>query len=266
MDDQQKSRLILLACAGVFAAGGGIGWVMTQNNKAEKAANQAAIGIPGVSGTPGIPVAGTPGAAPAASSHASSHASSPTTIALATLPGSAAIATTTSAAIPKTNYPATRREEAASIARQVSGREDPMQSTFEKIPYPGTKAGSDGHKSESPVPPPPTTKELPPAPSVANGGGSSTPELPIENMPLPPDKPMVTLRLKLTAILGNKALLSVPLELRLQNNWPAVICLGPGERFEDPANGSFSIVSVDRDSVTIEEEQESSVQSLPLIK
>ncbi|MBX9688147.1 MAG: hypothetical protein K2X27_15675, partial [Candidatus Obscuribacterales bacterium] len=167
--------------------------------------------------------------------------------------------------------------------------DDPMQIAYEKpsFPSPWSKYVNDGgettddedskaedgkadggkgkNKALLPPPPPPTAaseRPVPPPPPVAD----AAPQLPIDNLPQPPDKPLVTPSLKLVAILGNKAVLSVPMQLRAKNKWPSVICLSPGERFEDPNNGSFSVVSVDQDSVTIEEEQERSVKSLPQIK
>jgi len=321
MDDQQKSRLILIAVAGTLLLGGIGWWMTTQNNAADKADKQATKSVtpagqttaanPANPATPGAapstastatpanpaaaPGAGTngltglsgmmpdgattptPGAAPTPTAAAGANqliASAPTTT------------TTTTKTTVVTKYPATKRPEAISAARQVAGREDPTVATFEKAQYPSpwSKAGAAGlgHKegdsqtasaddtTKVPPPPPKTEKEPPaPPPPPSTGGGpasASAPEIPIDNLPAPPDKPMVTPSLKLTAILGNKAILSVPMQLRTQNKWPAVICLGAGERFEDPTNGSFSVVSVDQDSVTIEEEQERSVKSLPQIK
>lgn len=196
--------------------------------------------------------------------------------------------TTTTKVIRAGSYPATKRDEASVTAKQLAGREDPMKGLFERTPYPGPwtkvaqsggrttsddekaeaeeKAGKEG-KGSGTVPPPPPPVEAtkappPPAPIAAD----APPELPIENLPQPPEKPMVSPSLKLTAIIGNKAVLEVPFKLRIANKWPSTISLGPGERFEDPANGSFSVVSVDPDSVTIEEESERSVKSLPQIK
>lgn len=195
-------------------------------------------------------------------------------------------------------FPATKREEARSAAKQVAGRQDPCQGTFDKTPYPApwTKVGqapgarttavdekeekdkadknkpqvasADGSKVLPPPPPPTREKPVPPPPpsnigpsNIGSGG-----DIPVDQLPVAPEKPMVSNKLTLTAILGNRAVLAVPMTMRAQNKWPAQICLGPGEKFEDPEHGSFSVVSVDQDSVTIEEEQERSVKSLPQIK
>lgn len=242
---------------------------------------------------PAQPLAQTPPPAPAPATAATPPAIPPANA----LPTPPAPAGTTSVVSSK-RYPATRREEAIIAAKQVAGREDPMFGTFEKTPYPApwTKIGAaadvrttavdekeDRDKAEAekkgkngsqlangvvPPPPPPgkMEKPVPPPPPSNLGGVAGGSELPPEILPPPPDKPLVTPQLKLTAILGNKAVLSVPLTLRSANKWPAVICLGPGEKFEDPDHGTFSVVQVDRDSVTIEEDQERSVKSLPQIK
>ena len=329
MDDQQKSRMILIAVAGLFGIGGLGWWMMTQNNAAEKAdsaANNLTQAIPQAGGSPAATPAATPDAgvakstagltslagaapdsdvapgAPTAANPANGEkiasaaglnvaAAAPAAVAADSTPLAAASSSPAPAA-PAGAYPATRREEAVSSARQVAGREDPFAGHFEKTAYPGpwTKVAKTGgrttldddndekekankeHKYASagsgsvPVPPPPPKSEKPVPPPPPPGTGGQLAELPIGSLPEPPDKPLVSPNLKLSAILGNKAVLSVPMQLRVQNKWPAVICLGPGERFEDPANGTFSVVSVDQDSVTIEEESERSVKSLPQIK
>ncbi len=182
-------------------------------------------------------------------------------------------------------YAATRREEAVSVAKQVAGREDPMQAEYESNSYPapwtklamaGGRTTSDDQEKDKkgeqskivPPPPPPSSREapVPPPPPVSPQNMIGADSLPIDNLPLPPDKPLVSPNLKLVAIVGNRAMLSVPMQMRTQNKWPAIISLAPGERFEDPVKGSFSVVSVEPDNVTIEEESERSVKTLPQIK
>lgn len=349
MDDQQKSRMIIIAVAGVFGIGGLGWWMMTQNSAADKAESQAngnlAQPVPGaapatapattpaatpVASTPaatpqadagvpkstagltslagaapdsdvapGAPTASTP--APVASGEKIASADTGLSSAAASTPVAPAATPPTPAAPVKAGiYPATRREDAVSSAKQVAGREDPMRGHFDKAPYPApySKAGENGARTtqddekdekakaekehnyatakggSTTVPPPPPRSEKPVPPPPPSGTGSGAPiasggsgnDLPLDQLPQAPDKPLVSPNLKLSAIMGNKAVLSVPMQLRVQNKWPAVICLGPGERFEDPANGTFSVVSVDQDSVTIEEESERSVKSLPQIK
>ncbi len=344
MEDQQKSRLLIMGLAGIVLVGAGW-YVMQQNNNAAEKAEQASgtpqnnavakpatavtnspagsaekpaitanttatttvpatpvnpATVPGSNNPPGTPKAlGLAGAMdPDSSGPATSSTSTTTsTVASSTLPPAGPAATPVIAASPEPvrstpagKYPSTKRDEAASTAHQIAGRQDPMQGAFEKVPYPApwSRAGSGGGRTSQddeqdadreknklegkdkladkvlPPPPPPTKSERPvppPPPSVVEA-----PSLPIDNLPQPPDKPLVSPSLKLTGILGNKAVLTVPLLLRTQNKWPSVICLGPGEKFEDPTNGSFSVVSVDQDSVTIDEEGERSVKSLPQIK
>lgn len=260
MEGKQKTSFILLAMAGTIFLG-----------SVSPAFADPPPGTPGTPPTPGAPGTPPPPGAPG-------------------LPGA------TPPAPPAANlhkFPATKRDEAIATARQIAGREDPMQGAFEKIPYPApwTKIGqaggrttlddekaekdkdnkdsANGDKGGAVVPPPPPPskeKPVPPPPPTMAGGPSGPEDLPVTQLPVAPDKPMVSPNLKLVAILGTKAVLEVPLAMRTANKWPATICLGPGEKFEDPNNGTFSVVSVDPDSVTIEEEQERSVKNLPPIK
>ncbi|MBX9572569.1 MAG: hypothetical protein K2X77_26980 [Candidatus Obscuribacterales bacterium] len=191
------------------------------------------------------------------------------------------------APVPANRFPATKREEASAEARQVAGRKDPMQPTLEHAQFPqwskgvalasadeGSKAKDEGIK----VPPPPPdvpasgTKEKlqPPPPPPPSGGETALGGIPggvdPGMLPMPPEKPSVAQFLKLTAIVGNKAVLSVPANVRSMTKWPATICLGPGEKIEDANNAALSIVSVDADSVTIDEDGERQVKALPTIK
>ncbi len=162
-----------------------------------------------------------------------------------------------------------------------------MQPTLEHAQFPqwskgvalasadeGSKAKDEGIK----VPPPPPdvpasgTKEKlqPPPPPPPSGGETALGGIPggvdPGMLPMPPEKPSVAQFLKLTAIVGNKAVLSVPANVRSMTKWPATICLGPGEKIEDANNAALSIVSVDADSVTIDEDGERQVKALPTIK
>lgn len=186
---------------------------------------------------------------------------------------------------PKNQFPATKRDEASAEARQVAGRKDPMQPTAERASFPmwskgiaNSSADAGDKPADIKVPPPPPeekvasgTKEklMPPPPPPPSGNetavgipGGVDPGM----LPMPPEKPTHAQFLKLTAIVGNKAVLSVPPNIRSVTKWPATICLGPGERIEDSNNAALSIVSVDPDSVTIDEDGERSVKSLPTIK
>lgn len=188
-----------------------------------------------------------------------------------------------SAPTPKYQFPATKRDEASAEARQVAGRKDPMQPSQERATFPmwskGTPlAAADGDKpkDEVKVPPPPPEEKIasgakeklmPPPPPPSNDTNVGIPGGVDPGMlPMPPEKPTHAQFLKLTAIVGNKAVLSVPANIRSVTKWPATICLGPGERIEDANNAALSIVSVDPDSVTIDEDGERSVKSLPTIK
>lgn len=181
----------------------------------------------------------------------------------------------------KKRFPSVKKEEVVAEARQAAGRSDPMMpflgghqfphyskglpveeepdktKTAEavKVPPPPPIAEAPKVKSTVPtglVPPPPPTD-----PSLAGVGG----DLPLNQLPEAPDKPSVADKLRLTSVIGNKVILQVPFIVRQQNKWPATISLAPGEQFE-----SLSVVSVDGDSVTLDEDGERRVLTLATIK
>ena len=186
------------------------------------------------------------------------------------------------APISRTLFPATKRDEASAEARQVAGRKDPMQPTAEHATFPQWSKGGVGGADEEgdkpevvkvPPPPPeiPSTKNEklappPPPPSDSAVGTNIPGVVDPGQLPMPPEKPSVAQFLKLTAIVGNKAILSVPANVRSMTKWPAIISLGPGEKIEDTNNAALSVVSVDPDSVTIDEDGERSVKTLPTIR
>lgn len=179
-----------------------------------------------------------------------------------------------------------KRDELVSAARQAAGRQDPMMPYLGGNPYPfyskGTEiAAKDEENKETAkenvkVPPPPPIAKTPKLgappsglvpppppsdPSLVAGAGGGGMGLPINELPQAPDKPTVADKLKLAAVIGNKVILNVPYNVRQQNKWPATISLGPGEQFE-----SLSVVSVDGDSVTLDEDGERTVKTLASIK
>ncbi|MBI5173040.1 MAG: hypothetical protein HY986_09135 [Candidatus Melainabacteria bacterium] len=116
------------------------------------------------------------------------------------------------------------------------------------------------------VPPPPTGSGLeqdlgampgphngympPPLPGGLPGGGLSS-GLALSDLPMPPEKPSVLRYLRLSGIIGDKAIFQVkdPL-VRRANHWPEQITLAPGESF-----GTAHLVSVSaRDEKAVMEE------------
>lgn len=171
-----------------------------------------------------------------------------------------------------------KRDTLVAEAKQAAGRQDPMMPYMGTSPFPLYSKGSaepeEENKETVKVPPPPPVAKAPKAgspprdlvpppppsdPSLAGAGGMAG--LPLNELPVAPDKPTVADKLRLAAVIGNKVILNVPYAVRAQNKWPATISLAPGEQFE-----SLSVVSVDGDSVTIDEDGERTVKTLASIK
>lgn len=199
---------------------------------------------------------------------------------------------------PPGKFPSTGRRRAKKEAQIAAGRQDPMLPIAEQGAWPqwsrpsemladAASGSSPGMGAKFLLPPPGAVKAgknstprnvasaaklklVPPPPPMtmpglgggpANSGQPPDMGLPIAQLPMPPEKPSIMQHLKLSAIIGNKAIIAVPYEVRFQNKWPAVISLGPGEQFE-----SIRVVSVDPDSVTIDEDGERVVKSLASIR
>lgn len=180
----------------------------------------------------------------------------------------------------KKRFSAVKRDEVVAEAKQAAGRSDPMMPFLGGHQFPHYSKGPtpteepkdaaasvppppptpEAPKSAKSVPPPPPSGLVPPPPPsdpIAGAGG----DLPLNQLPEAPDKPTVADKLKLAGVIGNKVILQVPTSVRQQNKWPATISLAPGEQFE-----SLSVVSVDGDSVTLDEDGERRVLTLAAIK
>jgi hypothetical protein len=62
-------------------------------------------------------------------------------------------------------------------------------------------------------------------------------------------------------VLDDKAIISFPKSMLHKNHWPRTITLGQGEQFE-----SLTVVSINRDGVTIEEDGERTLKPIATIK
>jgi hypothetical protein len=81
-------------------------------------------------------------------------------------------------------------------------------------------------------------------------------------LPAPPEKPSIASKMKLTAIIGDRAIFEfTDVTAASKNKWPKAISLGPGEQFE-----SVSVSSVTPDAVTLIEDGDRSVKELPRVK
>lgn len=95
-------------------------------------------------------------------------------------------------------------------------------------------------------------------PSSAGGGGG----LALDELPLPPSRQGISEKLKVIAIIGDKVVLQfTDKNLTYRHKWPTLISLGPGEQFE-----SVNVVSVEGDSVTLEEDGERQVKTMAPIR
>ena len=175
---------------------------------------------------------------------------------------------------------ATTADKAASESKLHVGRVDPTQPITAYLPFPrGKKATTE---LASLVPPPPSSddepaakgkhgngvvgkikeKLVPPPPPVeaANlGGGSSG--ISIEELPVPPSKPIIGNQMKIIAVMDDKAVVSFPSSLRSKNKWPKYMTLSSGQQFE-----SITLVNISKDGVTIEEDGERSLKPIPNVK
>jgi hypothetical protein len=188
-------------------------------------------------------------------------------------------ASPTSAIAPTVTMPATTRTQAQEQAKVDSGRSDPLAPVtgFKHFPShdasfvppdkmsPTGKAtiikkdasnSSKGTLSDTnpylKIPPPPATPSMP----------GSLNELPVSDLPAPPERPCLVNSITLTGIVGNKAIFSVTdLSARLKNNWPKALLLGVGDHFE-----SISVISLDADRAVLEENGERTDKRLERIR
>lgn len=166
------------------------------------------------------------------------------------------------------SIPSTTRLLAAVDARAALGRTDPCAKLENYKPFPRvggkpqtaaklgkTEIALEGKdKKVTPPPPPPAQFGLvPPPPPQDMSEGMSVAEL-----PAPPTKPSLAGKMKLVAIVGDRAILAFSdRSLARDNRWPSTVTLGPGEQFE-----SVSMVDVTPDSVTLEEDGERSTKAM----
>lgn len=159
---------------------------------------------------------------------------------------------------PPTKIAATARSEAQVPARQNAGRKDPFLGITGLKPFPShgiTLEEEETHtiskNKRMLVPPPPPVVQT-----------YAHPSIPSTEMPEPPSRPMLSHKVRLVAVLADRAVLKITdIRLRHDNKWPATITLGTGDKFE-----SLEVLRVAPDSVTIEEDGERSVKTLDRIR
>src|SRR5579875_271384 len=226
------------------------------------------------------PLTAAPPASPAAGSARPLTAAPPAVVRMLPVPGAPPADTAGSVSppavpifVPK-SIPSTARQEAAVAARLHAGKQDPYAPVGDQLkPFPRPRAGADlaglpasskppasrtgAGRSIVPPPPPGSGPALVPPPEPPSGADLSVAEL-----PEPPARPSIADKMKLVGIVGDRAILAFSdRELVRENKWPKMVTLGTGEQFE-----SVKVVGVSGDSVTVEEDGERSVKTIPPVK
>lgn len=181
---------------------------------------------------------------------------------------------------------ATPIDSARQKARASAGKPDPFAPIEATIPFPrgsGLSTSTEVVKSTTAkkvaplemVPPPPTgagisSNDFANMPGPHNGFAPPPPPghtgyptgLSINDMPLPPEKPGVAKLLKLSAIIGDKAIFQAKdLYTRRMQKWPGQITLAPGDSF-----GTLKLISTKPESALVEEHGETIEMDLPPVR
>lgn len=179
-------------------------------------------------------------------------------------------------------------EAARASARAQTGNKDPFEPVISTesfprgsakgVPTTGLTAPTDGTskvKQLTVVPPPPSSSDFgnlpgphngflpPPVPGVLTGSALST-GLSMKDLPSPPSRPSTARYLRLTGIIGDKAIFQIKdLSARRSNHWPAQVTLGPGDDF-----GSLRLVSVSsqNESAIVEEHGRQEELHMPALR
>ncbi len=179
---------------------------------------------------------------------------------------------------------ATTHLQASHAAHKSVGRSDPTGALEAYLPFPRSlhvpDSGDTTASKAGDVPPPPGTDANASKSAAApkNGGDkagnassdglvpppppeSGADDLGLEDLPPPPDKPHIAEKLKVLAVMDNHAIVSFPVSMSRQNNWPKFITLTTGQQFD-----SLKVVQISPDGITVEEDGERSLKPVPAIK
>lgn len=182
----------------------------------------------------------------------------------------------------------TNLEAARASARAQTGNKDPFEPVVSTESFPRGSAkvlttptlndptsGASKVKQLTVVPPPPGSSDFgnlpgphngflpPPLPGVLTGSALST-GLSLKDLPSPPSRPSTARYLRLTGIIGDKAIFQIKdLSARRSNHWPAQVTLGPGDDF-----GSLRLVSVSsqNESAIVEEHGRQEELHMPALR
>lgn len=262
MPDSKRTRILLLILAGALLIGGVNVWQNSQVAKQEEILTQIhrkkqkprmIVDKPTEDVKTGATEFKTGAAEPLRPPTRAPQTITTTT----TMTGTQPLLTTTTPAAP-TKIAATVRSEAQLPARQNAGRKDPFLGITGLKPFPSRGIALEEEETKK------ATKSkrflVPPPPPVVQT--YAPPSIPSTEMPEPPSRPMLSHKVRLVAVLADRAVLKITdIRLRHDNKWPPTITLGTGDKFE-----SLEVLRVAPDSVTIEEDGERSVKTLERIR
>ena len=169
---------------------------------------------------------------------------------------------------PGTRIDQTKRPEAVASARQHAGRNDPMQAisnepliTSHLSPAAEKKGIAVLSSASAPIRVPPPPINYSDDNVQLQGVMNSQPRVAKK-----PQYYQALSGLRLSAIVGDKALLLVPKYLQRQNGWPRSFCLAKGDSIQDAREHNIQIASVSSDSVVLEEGGEKLAKSLSPVR
>ncbi len=264
MSDSKRTRILLLILAGALLIGGVNVWQNSQLAKQEEITAQVPsklkrtkIRRSPVDNTAATPTEFKVGAAEPLRPSLSPAHTIPTT---ATMTGAAQPQILPVIEAPPTKIAATARPEAESNARKNAGRKDPFLGITGLKPFPSHGISLEDETASHMTASKNKHMLVPPPPPVVRT--YAPPSIPSTEMPEPPSRPTLAHKVRLVAVLADRAVLKITdLRLRQDNKWPQTITLGTGDKFE-----SLEVVRVAPDSVTIEEDGERSVKTLERIR
>jgi len=169
---------------------------------------------------------------------------------------------------------ATHKADAVAMARLDAGREDPFASLStpkafprakeiasklpEKLPKPDLGSGPEGLP-----PPPPGASELPPGMTPPSLEATNLPPgISSDELPPPPEKPLLMRMLRLNGIVGDRAILTFKDRRYQRNNgYQKYITLAEGQSFDN-----MRVVDVETDKAVLEEDGEQTTVHLAPIR
>ncbi len=272
MPDSKRTRILLLILAGALLIGGVNVWQNAQLAKQEEITDRpikskrAKVKKPPVEAVTPVTPEFKVGAAESLRPFDKQQTIQQQTIQQPTIPPTTTMTGSNQIPMPAvpnqpqepTKIAATGRVDAEVVARKGAGKNDPFVGITGLKPFPSHGASLDEETASAPT----KSKRMlvPPPPPVVHT--YAPPVLASTEMPEPPSRPMLSHKVRLVAVLADRAVLKITDgRLRADNKWPPTITLGSGEKFE-----SLEVVRVAPDSVTIEEDGERSVKTLERIR